>query len=233
MASSGHFDPSQTYDGTRSSNCHFCYIGKKPFHQTGRQATNVRRYLWSKKHGPFGKELPVSEAPTHDATSGYSAFSSFPSHPPAKRVQSHIIHNNPRNLQPTLATIPTSIPPASPSPSHTRPALNLEVRPSPIPQHRNSPKVISQQPQPVASTCRRREELSPLPFPASQLFQRQDQWPIPVTREDPNTAIQNHDAVARLFRRVDRNSRDVSMYANYRTIPGTASEEMAENFAWY
>ncbi|MBW0533100.1 hypothetical protein O181_072815 [Austropuccinia psidii MF-1] len=107
MASSGHFDPSQTYDGykaieildpacteclakakdcfenynPRSSKCHFCYIGKKPCHQTGRQVTNVRRYLWSKKHGPFGKELPVSEAPTPDATSGYSAFGGRPIYP--------------------------------------------------------------------------------------------------------------------------------------------------------
>ncbi|MBW0514956.1 hypothetical protein O181_054671 [Austropuccinia psidii MF-1] len=29
-------------------------------------------YLWSKKYGPFGKEFPVSEAPTPDDTSGYS-----------------------------------------------------------------------------------------------------------------------------------------------------------------
>ncbi|MBW0514536.1 hypothetical protein O181_054251 [Austropuccinia psidii MF-1] len=35
-------------------------------------ASNVKRYLWSKKDGPFGKELPVSEAPTPDGTSGYS-----------------------------------------------------------------------------------------------------------------------------------------------------------------
>ncbi|MBW0476796.1 hypothetical protein O181_016511 [Austropuccinia psidii MF-1] len=32
---------------------------------------NVRRYLWSKKDGPFGKEFPVTEGPTLDATSGY------------------------------------------------------------------------------------------------------------------------------------------------------------------
>ncbi|MBW0552378.1 hypothetical protein O181_092093 [Austropuccinia psidii MF-1] len=217
MASSGHFNPSQTYEGykeieildpacteclargkdcfehynPRSSKCHHCYIGKKQCRQTGRQASNVRRYLWSKKDGPFGQEFPVSEAPTPDSTSGYSALtgsrqrdvarwtnvrgplpvggspiysssevpiskinnervvkqirrisnsppdpdaegsdeldgeeaevfphcacnpvSSSPSHPPAKRLQSHIIYNTPRNFQLTLATIPTSIPPA-------------------------------------------------------------------------------------------------------------------------
>ncbi|MBW0508734.1 hypothetical protein O181_048449 [Austropuccinia psidii MF-1] len=244
MASSGHFDPSQTYEGykevegldpacteclakgkdcfehynPKSSKCLYCYIVKKPCSQTGRQVANVRRYLWSKKDGPFGKEFPVSEAPTPDATSGYSALdgsrqrdvarwtnvggalpvggrpiysslevpisrinnegvvkpirkiansppnpdaegsdeldgeevevipisaghpvNSSPSHPPAKRLQSHIIHSTPRNFQPTLATIPTSIPP-----SYTRPALNQAVTPSPIPQTRSSPMGTSQ-----------------------------------------------------------------------------------------
>ncbi|MBW0566548.1 hypothetical protein O181_106263 [Austropuccinia psidii MF-1] len=54
-----------------------------------------------------------------------------------------------------------------------------------------------------------------------------------VTREDPNTASENQDAVAHLFKNVDRNSREVIMYANDRTIPGTASEEMAEKVSWY
>ncbi|MBW0476283.1 hypothetical protein O181_015998 [Austropuccinia psidii MF-1] len=299
MASSGHFNPSQTYDGykageildpacteclakgkdyfehynNRSSKCHYCYIGKKPCHQTGRKVSNVRRYSWSKKDGTFGKEFPVSEAPTPDATSGYSALNgsrqrdvarwtnvggplpvgdaegsdeldgeevevvphsaghppnSSPSHPPAKRLQRNIIHNTPRNLQPTLATIP----PSSPNPSHTRHALNQEVRPSPIPQPRNSHIVTSQQAQPVASTSRRREALSPLPFPAAQVFQLRDQWTIQVRREDQNIASQNQDAVARLLKRVERNSREVIMYANDRTIHGTASEEMAAKFAW-
>ncbi|MBW0518503.1 hypothetical protein O181_058218 [Austropuccinia psidii MF-1] len=100
MASSGHFDHSQTYDGykavealdsacteclakgkdwfehhnPRYSKCHYCYIGKNLFSQAGRQALNVRRLLWSKKDEPFGKEFPVSEAPTPDATSVYSSL---------------------------------------------------------------------------------------------------------------------------------------------------------------
>ncbi|MBW0505456.1 hypothetical protein O181_045171 [Austropuccinia psidii MF-1] len=279
MASSGHFDPIQTYDSykavevldpacteclakgkdcfehysPRSSKCHYCFIGKKPCCPTGKQASKIRRYLWSKKDGPFGKELPVSEAPTLDCNSGYSALTgsrkrdvarwtnvggpmpvggrpiysssevpisrintegivkrkrqfansppdldaegskeldgeefevvpnsagppsnTSPSQPPAKRFQSQVIPSTPRTFQPTLATIPTSIPPASPHSSHTRPALNPEVRPSPIQQSRNSPIVTSQQLQPVASTSRRREELSPLPFPAAQAFQSRD-----------------------------------------------------------
>ncbi|MBW0575749.1 hypothetical protein O181_115464, partial [Austropuccinia psidii MF-1] len=109
----------------------------------------------------------------------------------------------PQNFQSTLSTIV----PASPHSSHTRPALSSAVRPSPIQQPSNSPIVTSQQLQPVASTSRRREELSPWPFPAAPVFQHRDQCPIPVTREDPNTVSENQDAVARLFRRVDRNSR--------------------------
>ncbi|MBW0566489.1 hypothetical protein O181_106204, partial [Austropuccinia psidii MF-1] len=153
--------------------------------------------------------------------------------PLANRFQSQVIPSTPRTFQPILASIPTTIPPPSPSTSHARPALNPAVRPSPVQQSRNSPITTSHQLQPVASSSRRRDGLSPLPFPAAQVFQRRERWPIRVTREDPNAASENQDAVARLFRRVDRNSREVIMYANDRTIPGTASEEMAAKFAWY
>ncbi|MBW0468927.1 hypothetical protein O181_008642 [Austropuccinia psidii MF-1] len=220
MASSGHFDPTQAYDGYKavevhdpactegfakrkdcfehynpiSSKCHYHFIGKKPCLHTGKQASNFKRYLWSKNNGPFGKEVPVSKAPNVDGTSGYAACSdefdgeevevvpnsagnpsnTSPSQPPAKTFQIQVIPSTPRTFKPTLATIPT----ASPHSSHTRPALNPEVRPSPIHQPRNSPIVTSHQLQPVASTSRRREELSPLLFPAAQVFQRRDQWPI-------------------------------------------------------
>ncbi|MBW0569722.1 hypothetical protein O181_109437 [Austropuccinia psidii MF-1] len=132
-----------------------------------------------------------------------------------------------------LASIPSTIPPPSPTTSHARPALNPAVRPSPVQPSRISPMTTSHQLQPEASSSRRRDGLSPLLFPAAQVFQRRDCWPIRVTREDPNAASENQDSVARLFRRVDRNSREVIMYANDRMIPGTASEEMAAKFSWY
>ncbi|MBW0511476.1 hypothetical protein O181_051191 [Austropuccinia psidii MF-1] len=98
MASSRHFDPSQTYDGykevefldtacteclikgkesfkhlnPKSSNCYFWFFGKKPCCCTGIPASHVKTHLWSKKDGPFGKEFPVPEAPTPDGTSGDS-----------------------------------------------------------------------------------------------------------------------------------------------------------------
>ncbi|MBW0499067.1 hypothetical protein O181_038782 [Austropuccinia psidii MF-1] len=81
MASSGHFDPAQTYYGykvvevldpactnclakekyffqnsnLRPSKCHF-FVWKKPCCGTGPPDSNFRRYLWSKKDGHFGKE---------------------------------------------------------------------------------------------------------------------------------------------------------------------------------
>ncbi|MBW0543356.1 hypothetical protein O181_083071 [Austropuccinia psidii MF-1] len=208
MASSGHFDPTQTYysykavelldpactkrfaKGTdcfenynpRSPKCHYCFIGKKPCRRTGKQASNFRRYLCSKKDGPFGKEFPVSEAPTLDGASGYTDLTGSMQRDVARwtnvggpiPVQSQIIPSTPRNFQPALASIPTSIPPSSPHSSHTRPTFNSEVRPSPIQQPKNSPIVTSQQLQPVATTSRRREELSPWPFSDAQVFQRRD-----------------------------------------------------------
>ncbi|MBW0543977.1 hypothetical protein O181_083692 [Austropuccinia psidii MF-1] len=107
------------------------------------------------------------------------------------------------------------------------------VRPSPIPQPRNSPMVTSYQLQPVASSSRRREKLSRLPFSAAQVFQKREHWPIQVTREDLNRENESKDAMARFFRRVSRNSREVIVYANDRMIPDTASEEMECKFAWY
>ncbi|MBW0580609.1 hypothetical protein O181_120324 [Austropuccinia psidii MF-1] len=177
-------------------------------------------------------ELDGEEVQVVPNSAGHPSNTSL-SQPPAKRFQIQVIPRTPRTFQPTLSTIPTSISPASPHSSHTRPSLNPAVRLSPIQQSRNSPIVTSQQLQPVASTSRRREELSPLTFPAAQVSQRRDQWPIQVTREDPNKAGDNQDSVARLFRRFDKNSREVIMYSNDRTIPVTASEDMVETFSWH
>ncbi|MBW0473064.1 hypothetical protein O181_012779 [Austropuccinia psidii MF-1] len=143
--------------------------------------------------------------------------------------EAEVVHNSSGHQSSTSPYLP----PASPSFSSTRPALILEVRPSSMHQSRSSPIVTSKQRQPVASSSRRREDLSPLPFTASQLFQKRDHWPTQVTREDPNTASDNQDAVARLFRRVDRNGREVIEYANDRNIPSNASEEMAGKYFCY
>ncbi|MBW0544104.1 hypothetical protein O181_083819 [Austropuccinia psidii MF-1] len=72
-------------------------------------------------------------------------YSTSPSQPPAKRFQSHLTPSTSRNFQPALATIPTSLLPASPSSSHSRPAMIPEVRLSPIQQSRTLPIVTSQQ----------------------------------------------------------------------------------------
>ncbi|MBW0469174.1 hypothetical protein O181_008889 [Austropuccinia psidii MF-1] len=258
MASSGWFDPSQTYDGY------------KAVEALDPASSNVRRYLWSKKDGPFGKEFPVYVAPTPDGSSGYSnligskkrevsrwtnvggpinsslevPISRINPEGVVKRIRQ--IANSPTNHDELdgeeVDVIPKSIntqyppksptsPPPSPSPSTARPALGLKVRPSPIPQPLNSPMVTSQQLQPVASSSRRREDRSPLPFLATQVFYQREHWPIRVTREDPNMAIKDQDDVARLSKRVGRTSMEVIMYANDGTIPGTSSEEMTARVA--
>ncbi|MBW0578432.1 hypothetical protein O181_118147 [Austropuccinia psidii MF-1] len=171
-------------------------------------------------------ELDGEEAEVVPHSVGHPSSNSS-AQPFANRFQSQVIPSTPRTFQPMLASIPSTIT------SHARPALNPAVRPSPIQQSRITPMTTSHQLQPEASSSRRRDGLSPLPFPAAQVFQRRDCWPIRVTREDPNAASENQDAVARLFRSVYRNSREVIMYSNDRMIPGTASEEMAAKFAWY
>ncbi|MBW0513927.1 hypothetical protein O181_053642 [Austropuccinia psidii MF-1] len=77
--------------------------------------------------------------------------------------------------------------------------MSQAVRPSPIQQSRDSPIVTPQRLQPEASSSRRREELSPLPFPTSQVFQKRNCWSIRVIREDPNTESEAQDSVARLI----------------------------------
>ncbi|MBW0471580.1 hypothetical protein O181_011295 [Austropuccinia psidii MF-1] len=87
-------------------------------------------------------ELHGKEVEVVNNSIGHESSSS-PSHPPAKRFQT------PRIFQITLATIPTFLPPASPSFSTARSALIPAVRQSPIPLSRNYPIVTSQQQQPV------------------------------------------------------------------------------------
>ncbi|MBW0490598.1 hypothetical protein O181_030313 [Austropuccinia psidii MF-1] len=158
---------------------------------------------------------------------------SFPTKPPAKRLYSQVIPSTPRDFQPVLCTIPSSIPSPSPNPSTARPDLDSPIRPSPIPHPRPSPILTSQQLQPVASSNIRREVRFPVHFPAAQVFQRREFWPVRVTREDQNVGNEGQDAVARIFRRVERNTREVIMYCNDRMILGNSSEEMAAKFVWY
>ncbi|MBW0566332.1 hypothetical protein O181_106047 [Austropuccinia psidii MF-1] len=103
MASSGHFDPTQTYDGYKEVEvldpaCTEC-----------------------------SDELDGEEVEVVPNSAGHPSNTS-PSKPPSRRLQSQVIPTTPRTFQPTLATIP----PASPHSSHNRPSLNPAVRPSPI-----------------------------------------------------------------------------------------------------
>ncbi|MBW0572899.1 hypothetical protein O181_112614 [Austropuccinia psidii MF-1] len=111
-------------------------------------------------------ELDGEEVQDVPHSVGHPSRNSF-TQPLANRFQIQVIPSTPRFFQTILASIPTTIPPPSPSTSHARPALNPAASPSPIQQTRNSPITTSHQLQPVASSRRRRHGLSPLPFPAA------------------------------------------------------------------
>ncbi|MBW0508601.1 hypothetical protein O181_048316 [Austropuccinia psidii MF-1] len=86
-----------------------------------------------------GEEVVVVPHSVHHKSSTSS------SQPLSNRFQSQVIPSTPRTFQPFLASIPTSLPPAWPSPSHARPALYQAVRPSLNQQPRNSVITTSKQ----------------------------------------------------------------------------------------
>ncbi|MBW0465094.1 hypothetical protein O181_004809 [Austropuccinia psidii MF-1] len=115
----------------------------------------------------------------------------------SKKFHSQILPSTPQNFQPVLSTVPSSVPPPSHNLSTSRPYPASPIRPSPIQHPRPSPILTSQQLQPVSRTSRRREDWSPLPFPASQVFQRREHWPIRVTREDQNCEPLRYDHISK------------------------------------
>ncbi|MBW0493319.1 hypothetical protein O181_033034 [Austropuccinia psidii MF-1] len=86
--------------------------------------------------------------------------------------------------------------------------------------------------QPVARAITRREDRSPLPFPATQVFQIRERWPVRIKIKDPNMGVEGHDAMERPFRRFDRTRKEVIIYPNDRMFHGASSEEMAAKFVW-
>ncbi|MBW0522177.1 hypothetical protein O181_061892 [Austropuccinia psidii MF-1] len=82
---------------------------------------------WTNVGGPIltggrpiysSSEVPIFRINTEGIVKRIRQISNSPldpdAEPPAKRFQIKIITSNPRNFQPTLDDIPTSIPPASP-----------------------------------------------------------------------------------------------------------------------
>ncbi|MBW0482467.1 hypothetical protein O181_022182 [Austropuccinia psidii MF-1] len=131
------------------------------------------------------------------------------------------------------SSFPCSVPPPKPISHTSRTILASPMKPSLIPKSRPSPVLTSHQSQPVACTSQRRDNWSPLPFPAAQVFQRLKCWAIKVTREDPTVVNGGQDAVTLWLRRADRHSREIILYAKNGIIPGTASEEMPSKYSWY
>ncbi|MBW0476635.1 hypothetical protein O181_016350 [Austropuccinia psidii MF-1] len=60
-----HFNP-------KSSRCHFCFVGKKSCHCSVPLASNVRRFLWSKRMDLLGRISQLLKPPPPDGTSGCS-----------------------------------------------------------------------------------------------------------------------------------------------------------------
>ncbi|MBW0475802.1 hypothetical protein O181_015517 [Austropuccinia psidii MF-1] len=169
MASSGHFDPTQIYDGYKEVEvldpaCTECVrdvarwtnvagpipVGGRPIYCSSEVPTSrINTEGIGKRIRQIANSSPDPDAEGSDELDGeeVKVIPHSAGHPsnssPAKIFQSQVIPSTPRNFQPTIATIPTSIPPASPHSSHTRPALNPAVRTSPVQKSRNSPIVNS------------------------------------------------------------------------------------------
>ncbi|MBW0501493.1 hypothetical protein O181_041208 [Austropuccinia psidii MF-1] len=60
-----------------------------------------------------------------------------------KEFHSHLIPITPRNFQPVLSSVPSSVPPPSPKSSNDRPIVASPMKPSPIPQPQPSPVLTS------------------------------------------------------------------------------------------
>ncbi|MBW0530241.1 hypothetical protein O181_069956 [Austropuccinia psidii MF-1] len=209
MASSGHFNPSQTYDSYKAVEvldpaCTECFAKV-----TGSRQRDVVR--WTNVGGPIpvggrpiysSSDVPIFRINTEGVVKGIRRIADSPPDPDPEGVMNWMI---PKSFHPQYSQkFPTHSCYCSyfPSSNFTKffPCLTQAVRPSPIQKPRNSPIITSQQLQPMDSSSRRRDVFSPLPFPATQVFQRRDCWPIQVTREDPNVVSKNQEAVARLFR---------------------------------
>ncbi|MBW0580529.1 hypothetical protein O181_120244 [Austropuccinia psidii MF-1] len=106
---------------------------------------------WTNVEGPIpvggrpiysSSEVPIFRINTEGLVKRIRRISDSPADPDdeelplANRFQSKDIPSTPRNFQPVLASIPTSLTPASPGPSYSRPALNQAVRLSPNQQPR-------------------------------------------------------------------------------------------------
>ncbi|MBW0507640.1 hypothetical protein O181_047355 [Austropuccinia psidii MF-1] len=159
------------------------------------------------------KELDGEEVEVINPLAGHSSSTS-PTQPPSKKFHIQVIPSTASNFQPILSSVASSFPLPSPKSSTSRALLASPIKTSPIPKPRSSPVLTLQQLQTLASTRRRREDWSPFTFPDAQVFPKREHWPIRVSREDSTVVNEGQDAVERLFRRVDRSSREVIVYAN-------------------
>ncbi|MBW0551452.1 hypothetical protein O181_091167 [Austropuccinia psidii MF-1] len=215
MASSGNFDPNQTYDrqwevarwtnvgGHIPTGGRPIYSSSKVISRINNQdvVKRIRRITYSTNN----PDAEGSEKFDGEEVEMANPFVGNPSstsrtQPPVKDFHSQIITSTPRSFQYIFSTVPSSVPPSFPNLSTTMPSPVSPIRQSLIPQPRPSEVLNSQKFQTVARASRRGKYWLPLPFPASEEFQRRDLWPIRVTREYPNVVKKGKDAVARCHR---------------------------------
>ncbi|MBW0505419.1 hypothetical protein O181_045134 [Austropuccinia psidii MF-1] len=152
MASSGHFDPSQAYDGYKavfkvpilicweeatSSYWTASFESQKILIDSEVSISRINTEGVVKRIRQISNSPPIPDAEGSDELDGEEVevvhnyighqSSTSPSNPPSKRFEIDIIPSSPRTFQPTLAIIPTFLPPASQSSSTTRPSLLPEV----------------------------------------------------------------------------------------------------------
>ncbi|MBW0542100.1 hypothetical protein O181_081815 [Austropuccinia psidii MF-1] len=96
---------------------------------TGGVVKRIRRIADSRTDpdAEVSDELDGEEVVVVPHSVGHSSRNSS-AQPLANRFQIQVIPNTPRTFQPVLASIPTTIPPSSPSTSHARPALNTATQ---------------------------------------------------------------------------------------------------------
>ncbi|MBW0461153.1 hypothetical protein O181_000868 [Austropuccinia psidii MF-1] len=181
MASLGNFDPHQIYDGYKEAEildppCSQCLMKAEEYFQH----FNPRiRKIADSPTNPDAEgrdELDREEAEVIHPLVDHSSSSS-PIQPPAKKLYSNLIPNTPRNFQPVLPLLPSSIPPPSPKPSTSRPFLTSPMKSSPIQQPRPSPIPTCDQHQPkkrslVSFSIPRCSSISKLRDLANQGYQR-------------------------------------------------------------
>ncbi|MBW0473283.1 hypothetical protein O181_012998 [Austropuccinia psidii MF-1] len=220
-------------------------------------ASNTKRDLWRKEYGNFGKELPVSEAPTPDGTSGYFNFTGYKQREVAMwtnvggpipfvgrpiYLSSEVLISriNTEGVVKRIRQIAALPPDHDSEGSDELDGEEVEVAflgsKNETITHSSAQKFAHGH-LPETPTCGqfhwKKTRLIYFAVSCCPRVSEKGKLAYLATREDPNGENKGQDAVTRLFKGVDRNIREVIEFDNDRTIPVTACEEMDAKLSWY